>query len=108
MRRYSEEEKEEVLRKFEESGKTATEFGKESGIHRIILLKWVKAKRSKNNAANDAGEIVELNIGKILSRPKEHKNNSSIVLGMNGCVLQIGDEFNQVTLKNILDVVKQL
>ncbi len=32
----------------------------------------------------------------------------SIVLACNGCALQIEDGFNQVTLKNILAVVKEL
>jgi len=32
----------------------------------------------------------------------------SIVLACNGCVLQIADDFKKSTLKNILDVVKEL
>lgn len=108
MKRYSKEEKKEILKKFEESGKTATEFGKEAGVHRITLLKWSKDNSNKNNSNNDVEEIVELNMSRIFTESKNPHQNTPIILGLNGCVLQIGDSFNQLTLKNILDVVKQL
>lgn len=108
MRRYKEEEKEDILRKYKESGKTATQFAKENGIHRITLLKWEKTKRNKEEASNEAGEIVELNVKEIFTETKIQPESASIVLGLNGCVMQIVDGFNPETLRNVLNVVKQL
>lgn len=108
MRKYEEAERQEIIRKFKESGKTAAQFGRDNQLNPVTLLRWVKAeKRRRNNTDND-GEIVELNVGRIFTKTKDQLQSTSIVLGLNGCVLQIGDGFNQATLKNILDVVKQL
>ena len=70
----------------------------------------LKKEESKPNNATKESEtnFVEIKKNNILVNINEQIITPSIVLACNGCALQIGDGFNQVTLKNILAVVKEL
>ena len=73
-------------------------------------LVWIKKEENKANNIEKESDtnFVEINKNNLLTETKEQIYTSSIVLACNGCALQITDGFNQVTLKNILAVVKEL
>lgn len=96
--------------KFKQSGKSAAQYGRDNGISAVNILKWIKAEKNKSESvlkSTDAN-FVELKIENVLVKSKDQVLTPSIVLACNGCVLQIADDFKKSTLKNILDVVKEL
>jgi len=107
--KYSEQEKQEIIIKFKQSGKTAAQFGKDNEISAINILGWINKEENKsNNATKEAdANFVEIKKDNLTVNEKEQTSTPSIVLDCNGCALQIADGFNQVTLKNILAVVKE-
>ncbi|WP_313163240.1 IS66 family insertion sequence element accessory protein TnpA [Sedimentibacter sp.] len=109
-KKYSTQEKQEIIRRYKESGKTAAQFGRDNEISAINIQRWIKKEENKaNNAAKESDtNFVEIKKNNILVNSKEQTIAPSIVLACNGCALQIADGFNQVTLKNILAVVKEL
>lgn len=109
-RNYSEQEKQEIVRKLKQSGKSAAQFGRDNEISAVNLLRWIKAEKNKTDSAVKATDanFVELKIENMLAKSKDQVLTPSIVLACNGCVLQIADDFKKSTLKNILDVVKEL
>ncbi len=109
-KKYSTQEKQEIIRRYKESGKTAAQFGRDNEIPAINIQRWIKTEENKpNNTAKESDtNFVEIKKNNILVNSKEQTFTPSIVLACNGCALQIADGFNQVTLKNILAVVKEL
>lgn len=109
-KKYSTQEKQEIIRRYKESGKTAAQFGRDNEISAINIQRWIKKEENKpNNAAKESDtNFVEIKKNNLLVNSKEQAIIPSIVLACNGCALQIADGFNQVTLKNILAVVKEL
>lgn len=107
--KYSEQEKQDIIRKFKQSGKTAAQFGRDNDISAINILRWIKKKENKSNnkVKEEDSNFVEIKKSNLLMNSNE-QITPSIVLACNGCALQIADGFNQVTLKNILAVVKEL
>ena len=109
-KKYNEHEKQEIIRKFKQSGMTAAQFGRDNEISAINILRWIKIEENRpNSAAKEAdANFVEIKKDNLVVNSKEQTATYSIVLACNGCALQIADGFNQVTLKNILAVVKEL
>ena len=109
-KKYSEQEKQDIIRRFKQSGKTAAQFGRDNEISPINIQRWIKIKENKyNNATKETDtNFVEIKKDELVLNSKEQTIAPSIVLACNGCALQIGDGFNQTTLKNILAVVKEL
>jgi|GEM_PF-2486212 len=110
-KKYSTQEKQEIIRRYKESGKTAAQFGRDNEISAINIQRWIKKEESNpNNATTKESEanFVEIKKNNLLVNINEQTIAPSIVLACNGCALQIADGFNQVTLKNILAVVKEL
>ena len=109
-KKFSGQEKQEILRRYKESGKTVAQFGRDNEISAINIQRWLKKEEAKlNNAAEESEtNFVEIKKDNLMVDSNEQLHTSSIVLACNGCVLQIADGFNQVTLKNILSAVKDL
>lgn len=109
-KKYSMQEKQEIIKRYKESGKTAAQFGRDNEISAINIQRWVKIEENKpNNAARESdANFVEIKKNNLLVNTNEQRFTPSIVLACNGCALQIADGFNQDTLKNILAVVKEL
>lgn len=109
-KKYSTQEKQEIIRRFKESGKTASQFGRDNEISAINIQRWIKIEENKPNSAAKESDtnFVEIKKDNFVVNSKEQTFTPSIVLACNGCALQIADGFNQVTLKNILAVVKEL
>lgn len=77
-----------------------------SGSFRIFF--HGKNNKSKNATKEADANFVEIKKDNLMVNSNEQTFTPSIVLTFNGCALQIADGFNQVTLKNILAVVKEL
>lgn len=109
-KKYSAQEKQEIIRRFKESGKTAAQYGRENEISAINIQRWIKTEENKlSNAARESdANFVEIKKDNLMVNSNNQTFTSSIVLACNGCALQIADGFNQDTLKNILAVVKEL
>lgn len=109
-KKYSTQEKQEIIRRYKESGKSAAQYGRDNDISAINILRWIKKEenQSNNTAQKEDSNFVEIKKSKLLMNSNEKISTPVIVLACNGCVLQIADGFNQTTLKNILAVVKEL
>ncbi len=108
--KYSEQEKQEIIRRYKESGKSAAQFGRDNEISAINILRWIKKEENKfnNTEKEEDSNFVKINKDNLLMNLSEQISTPTIVLVCNGCALQITDGFNQTTLKNILAVVKEL
>ncbi|MGD9570234.1 MAG: hypothetical protein AB7V48_18305 [Sedimentibacter sp.] len=109
-KKFSQKEKQEIIIRFKKSGKTAAQFGRDNEISAVNILRWIKKDENKpSNAAEESdSNFVEIKKDRLIANSDDQIFIPSIVLACNGCALQIADGFNQVTLKNILAVVKDL
>lgn len=109
-KKYSEQEKQGIIRRFKQSGKTAAQFGRDNEIPAVNILRWNKIKENNPNKSAKEFDLnfVEIEKDNLIVNKNEQTSAPSIVIACNGFALQIADDFNQVTLRNILAVVKEL
>ena len=54
-KKFSGQEKQEILRRYKESGKTVAQFGRDNEISAINIQRWLKKEEAKlNNAAEES------------------------------------------------------
>lgn len=48
-KKYSTQEKQEIIRRYKGSGKTAAQFGRDNDISAINIQRWIKKEENKTN-----------------------------------------------------------
>lgn len=115
--KYSKKEKIEILKEFRESNLSVIKFAKEKCIPTSTIFTWLKREKESKQVTEEAlsqkneNTLVEIVVLKKNERNIKEKNTESkqtLVLACNGCAIQISDDFNQATLKRVLQVVQEL
>lgn len=111
--KYSEKQKEVLIREYKQSGMSVIRFGKKYGVSGTTISRWKKSYNKTDidiPAVTDTeANFVEFKISNQGTK-KEYVQSSqpSLVLACNGCALQIAYNFNQTTLRKVLEVVKEI
>lgn len=56
-KKYSKQEKQEIIRSYKESGKTVAQFGRDNEISAINIQRWLKKEETKSNKAAGEPEV---------------------------------------------------
>jgi len=55
-KRFSEQEKQEIIRRYKESGKTVAQFGRDNEISSINIQRWLRKEETKLNKSVEESE----------------------------------------------------
>lgn len=115
--KYSKKERLEILKEFRESNLSVIKFAKEKCIPTSTIFTWLKREKESKQVTEEAlsqkdeNTLVEIVVPKKIKKIEKEKNTESkqaLVLACNGCALQIADNFNQTTLRKVLEVIKEI
>lgn len=115
--RYSRKEKRDILEEIRQSDLSVVKFAKEKGIPASTIFTWIKKEKEYKQATeeslnqkydNTLVEVVLPKKNKKIFQDNNTENKQALVLACNGCAVQISDNFNQDTLKRVLQVVQKL